>query len=338
MCTVQESSDCWSPQGWLQASKPSQAGSQSQQRSAGQNRKQLEVATAGTRQSGRKVSVSTRPATADNKPSEQLQQAVPQSATGDRGIKQSTSSKSHMNGHLHDVASMQSCQAVGQPASGADTRQMASAACQDIPDPCQQQAAAAPEAADPAVMLAAQLIQQPALLQGLLVQLEHFAAQGIGPIVLTGPASPAGCSDVHASLRAMSLQPEADAAAQSAVSVSQGAVRKQAVQLLAPCDSSAAAAAELQQVIGTSEGSAELQQVIGTSEGSADMLHQQLCVSSAPHTIRQQVCAAGLVLPGDDQQASDAAAADGIAAADPAASGRDAAMGSQFLELCCAGR
>ena len=266
----------------------------------------------------------TQPATADNKPSEKLQHVVPHSATGDRDIKQSAISERHMNGHLHAVAPTQSCQAVGQPASGASTRQMASTACQDTPDPCQQQAAAAPEVADPAVILAAQLIQQPVLLQGVLVQLEHFAAQGIGPIVLTGPASPAGCSDMHASMPAMSLQPEADAAAQSAVSGSQGAVRKQAAELLAPCDTSPAAAADLQQVI-------------GTSEGPANLLNQQLCVSSAPHTIRQQACAASLVLPGDDQQA-DAAAAGGIAAADPAASGREAAMCSQFLELCCAGR
>ena len=229
-----------------------------------------------------------------------------------------------MNGHLHAVASMQSFQPVGQPASGTCALQMASAASQVIPDPCQQQAAAAPEAADPAVMLAAQLLQQPVLLQGVLVHLEHFAAQGTGPIVLTGPASPAGCSDVHVSMPAVLLPPETDAAAQSAVFGSQGAVRKQAVQLLAPCNSSPAAAADLQQVI-------------GTNEGPADMLHQQLCVSSAPHIIRQQACAADLVLPGDDPQA-DTAAADGVAAADPAASGRDAVMGSQFLELCCTGR
>ena len=322
---MQESSDCWSPQGWLQASKPSQAGSQSQQRSAGQTRQHPGLATAGPRQTGRKLSVSTRPATADNKPSEQLQQAVPQSATGDKDIKQSSSSERHMSGHLHAVASTQSCQAVGQPASGADTHQMASAASQDIPDPCQQQAAAVPEAADPAVMLAAQLIQQPVLLQGVLIHLEHFAAQGTDPAILTGPASPAGCSDVHASMPAMSPPPEATSAAQSAVSDSQGAVCKQAVQLLPPCDTSPAAAALLQQ------------RVIGTSQTPADTLNQQLCVSSAPHTIRQQACAAGLVLPGDDPQA-DTAAADGVAAADPAASGRDAAMCSQLLELSCAGR
>ncbi len=320
---MQESSDCWSPHGWLQASKPSQAGSRSQQRSSEQTRQHPRLVTAGTRQTGRKLSVKTQPAITD-KPSEQVQQAVPQSATGDRDIKQSTGSERHMNGHLHAVASMQFFQAVGQPASGTDTRQMASTACQDVSDPCQQQAAAAPEAADPAVMLVAQLIQQPVLLQGVLVQLEHFAAQGMGPIVLTGPASPAGCSDVHASMPAVLLPPETDAAAQSAVSGSQGAVLKQAGQLLAPCDTSSAAAAGLQQVIGTSE----------TPE---DMLHQQLCVSSAPHTIRQRACAGSLVLPGDDQQA-DTAAADSAAAVDPAATGRDAAMCSQFLELCCAGR
>ena len=306
MCTVQESSDCWSPQGWLQASKPSQAGFLSQQRSPTQTRQHPGLATAGTRQTGRKLSVSTQPATADNKPSEQLQQAVPQSATGDRGIKQSTSSERHTNGHLHAVASMQSIQPVDRPASGADTHQMASAACQDAPDPCQQPAAAAPEAADPAVMLAAQLIQQPVLLQGVLVQLEHFAAQGTGPTVLIGPASPAGCSDVHVSMPAISLPT---------------AVELQAVELLAPSDTSPAAAEELQRMI-------------GTSEGPAEMLHQQLCLSSAPH---QPVDAAGLVLPGDDQRA-DTAADDGIAAAEPAATGRDAAMCSQFLVLCCAGR
>ena len=323
-CTVQESSDCWSSQGWLQESKPSQAGSQSQQHSSGQTRKHPGLLTAGTRQPGRKPSMKTQPATADYKPSKQLQQAVPQSATGDRNTKQSTNSGPNMSGHLHAVASSQSVQAVGQPASGASMRQIASTACQDILDPCQQQAAADPEAADAAVMLAAQLIQQPVLLQGVLVHLEHFAAQGTGPTVLTGPVSPAGCSDVHASMPTMSLQPEADAAAQSAVSDSQGAVHKQAVELLAPCDNRPAAAADLQQVI-------------GISQRPADMFDQQLCVSSALHTIRQQACAASLVLPGDDQQA-DAAAAGGIAAADPAASGREAAMCSQFLELCCAGR
>ncbi|DBA93129.1 TPA: hypothetical protein ACH3X2_003442 [Trebouxia sp. C0005] len=321
---LQEFSDCWSPQGWLQEFKPSRARSQSQQLSSGQTRKHPTLVTTGTRQTGRKPSVKTQPATADNKPSEQLQQAVPQSATGDKDIKSSTSSERHKNGHVHAVASMQSFQAVGQPASGANKRQFASTACQDILDPCQQQAAAAPEAADPAVMLAAQLIQQPVLLQGVLVHLEHFAAQGIDPTVLTGPARPAGCSDVHVSMPAMSAQPEADAAAQSTVSDSQGAGGKQAVELLAPCDSSPAAAADLQQVM-------------GTSQGPADMLNQQCCVSFAPHTIRQQACTATLMLPGDDPQADTAAAA-GVVAGDPAATCRDAAMGSHFLGLCCAGR
>ena len=262
-------------------------------------------------------------ATAD-KSSKKLQQAVPQSATGDRDIKHNTSSERHMNGHLHAMASMQSCQAVGQQASGASMRHMASAACQDVPDTCQQQAAAAPEVADPAVMLAVQLIQQPVLLQGVLVHLEHFAAQGTGPTVLIGPASPAGCSDLHASMPAVLLPPEADAAAQLAVSGSQGAVRKQAVELVVPWDTSPAAAPDLQQ------GS-------GISACPADTLNQQLCVGSAPQSSCQQACAAGLLLPGDDPQA-DTAGADGKPAADPAPTGRDAAMCSHFLELCCAGR
>ncbi|DBA79248.1 hypothetical protein WJX77_006350 [Trebouxia sp. C0004] len=315
---LQESSDCWSPQGWLQESKFSQAASQSQQLSSGQTRQHPGLVTADTRQTSRKPSIRTQPAIAD-KPSEKLQQAVPRSAEGDSNTKQSTSSERHLSGHLHAVASTQSVQAVDQPASGADTRRMASTACQDIPDSCQQQAAAAPEAADPAVLLAAQLIQQPVLLQGLLVHLEHFAAQGTGPTVFLGPATPAGCSDMHASMPAMSLQPQAHAAAQSAVSCTQAAVRKQAVELPARCDTSPVAAPDLQQVI-------------GTSQRPADMLNQQLCVSSASHAICQQACAAS-----DDQQA-DAAAMDGIAAADPAASGRDAVICSQFLELCCAGR
>ncbi|KAA6423104.1 MAG: hypothetical protein FRX49_07091 [Trebouxia sp. A1-2] len=320
-----EFSDCWSPQGWLQEFKPSRARSQSQQLSSGQTRKHPTLVTTGTRQTGRKPSVKTQPATADNKPSEQLQQAVPQSATGDKDIKSSTSSERHKNGHVHAVASMQSFQAVGQPASGANKRQFASTACQDILDPCQQQAAAAPEAADPAVMLAAQLIQQPVLLQGVLVHLEHFAAQGIDPTVLTGPARPAGCSDVHVSMPAMSAQPEADAAAQSTVSDSQGAGGKQAVELLAPCDSSPAAAADLQQVM-------------GTSQGPADMLNQQCCVSFAPHTIRQQACTATLMLPGDDPQADTAAAAGVVAGMQqwgPTFWGSVALAGNTPLMLAC---
>lgn len=123
------------------------------------------------------------PVLADTESEKTTQQAGPGSAPVDINPQRHRDDFSCKTSQLLDALSEpgQVSYHSDQPSSKRSTAHRAVSASESCGKVLQPLEEAAPEAADSAAALAAQLIQQPALLQGVLGHLEKFAAYGSGP-------------------------------------------------------------------------------------------------------------------------------------------------------------
>lgn len=253
--------------------------------------------------------------------------------------KDNVSCKTSQLHHALSESGQVSCKS-DQPSSKRSMTHGAVSASESCGESLQLLQVAAPEAADSAAALAAQLIQQPELLQGVLGHLEKFAAYGSGPKADLD-------SSVATTTKAMSAktqQPIRDAAALSVAHGSTQPTCSSPGPLPVPFEdkrADASAATDLQQQANDlglhSDHGLGQQQHLGLA---ADATWQQAVTSpSALSPCSQQANAAAASATTAALEATAAGAeriADSSAACEPAPLA--VSYSAQLLYHCCAGR
>ncbi len=344
LCTVQDSSDCWSPDGWLQNCKPP--------KTPWPNSPSLVHARNGKaelRQPSRKRSLDLEPATAVSRSTEGTQHGGRYSATDSANVARCNDSSSSSSSQLRrsaGPASVAVCMAA-QPApvdgTAGDLPVALPVASHALPQQCLQQAEAA-VAADTAAAMAAWLIHQPDLLQAVLAQLETFAAQAATPA--PSPVSFIGRSEQPEALMLRGHRPSGEEADMQSCLPSPAAPGRDGVEWSPPGRLSI----QFEDTGPGSTAAAGVQQsLMQVNQQSADGFDQQPPASSACETGQQQADARSDVSAICSQRAE--AVADVLASADTTSSVIEPssrrlsgplesheAMCHELLDHCCVGR